>query len=73
MEGASVLHAGTALDDATVVTSGGRVLSVVGVGADIGAARARAYEAAALVHIHGAHHRSDIADPSAWAASGGTL
>jgi len=67
VEGASVLHAGTAPDGNAVVTSGGRVLSVVGIGQDVDGARERAYEAAALVRIDGAHYRSDIADPAAWA------
>ena len=60
--GATVLHAGTARDAAgRVVSSGGRVLSVVGVGPDVPAARATAYAAVAHVDLDGSHHRSDIA------------
>ena len=59
--GASVLHAGTRLERGAVVSSGGRVLSVVGVGADLRSARATAYEALALVHLPGSQHRTDIA------------
>ena len=55
-----VLHAGTALADGAVVSSGGRVLSVVGVGADLAAARAQAYERLAGVKLPGSHFRSDI-------------
>ena len=47
--------------DQTVVSSGGRVLSVVGVGADIAAARERAYAAVDRIELQGSHHRSDIA------------
>jgi phosphoribosylamine--glycine ligase len=60
--GAWVLHAGTALDDdQRVVTAGGRVLSVVGMGPSLAAARETAYAAADRIRIRGAHRRSDIA------------
>ncbi|SNS94258.1 phosphoribosylamine--glycine ligase [Micrococcales bacterium KH10] len=60
--GVHVLHAGTARDDAgQLVTSGGRVLSVVGVGRDLTQARVAAYEGVARIEIEGSHHRSDIA------------
>jgi phosphoribosylamine---glycine ligase len=60
--GVVVLHAGTALDpQGRVVSTGGRVLSVVATGVDVAAARERAYRAVALLHLDGAHHRSDIA------------
>ena len=66
LEGVSVLHAGTAADaSGRVVTSGGRVLSVVGTGAHLAAARDRAYAGVAAVGIDGAHHRSDIAADAA--------
>ncbi|MEW9527525.1 phosphoribosylamine--glycine ligase [Microbispora sp. NPDC049125] len=61
VEGAYVLHAGTALDDNRVVSSGGRVLDVVGTGADVAEARARAYEAVGQITLRGSHHRTDIA------------
>jgi phosphoribosylamine--glycine ligase len=61
-EADGVLHAGTARrDDGTVVSSGGRVLSVVGTGADLSAARARAYEILSSIKLPGSHFRSDIA------------
>ena len=41
--GALVFHAGTALRDGAVVTNGGRILNVTGVGDDLAAARAAAY------------------------------
>ncbi|UXA17429.1 phosphoribosylamine--glycine ligase [Mycobacterium sp. SMC-4] len=56
-----VLHAGTARRaDGAVVSSGGRVLSVVGTGADLAAARADAYATISAIRLPGAHFRSDI-------------
>ncbi|MBK1784777.1 phosphoribosylamine--glycine ligase [Prauserella cavernicola] len=61
-EAEGVLHAGTRRrDDGAVVANGGRVLSVVGTGDDLEAARAEAYERVGRVHLPGAHHRTDIA------------
>ena len=61
--GVVVFHAGTALtDDGRLVTSGGRVLDVTAVAPTLGQARARAYEAAALVAWPGIHYRTDIAE-----------
>ncbi|WP_127841430.1 phosphoribosylamine--glycine ligase [Actinomyces wuliandei] len=62
LEGVHVLHAGTSRDEeGNLVASGGRVLSVVAVGADVAAARARVYEAVARIHLDGAQYRRDIA------------
>ncbi|WP_271216149.1 phosphoribosylamine--glycine ligase [Streptosporangium carneum] len=58
---AYVLHSGTAFDGDRVVSSGGRVLSVVGTGPDVAAAREAAYEAVGRVRLRGSHHRTDIA------------
>ncbi|WGW12432.1 phosphoribosylamine--glycine ligase [Saxibacter everestensis] len=59
---AYVLHAGTRFDgNREVVTSGGRVLSVVGCGADLAAARDAAYGAAGLIDWPGVQLRTDIA------------
>ncbi|MGD1169809.1 phosphoribosylamine--glycine ligase [Mycobacterium seoulense] len=61
-EAEGVLHAGTARrDDGEVVSSGGRVLSVVGTGADLADARARAYELMRSIRLPGSHFRGDIA------------
>ncbi len=61
-EADGVLHAGTARrDDGTIVSSGGRVLSVVGTGADLVAARAAAYRIVSSIRLPGSHFRSDIA------------
>jgi phosphoribosylamine--glycine ligase len=56
-----VLHAGTARrEDGSIVSSGGRVLSVVGTGADLTAARSAAYEVLSSIRLPGSHYRSDI-------------
>jgi phosphoribosylamine--glycine ligase len=60
--GVYVLQAGTKLDDAgRLVAAGGRVLSVVGLGPTLAAARDRAYAGARAIHLDGSHHRTDIA------------
>jgi phosphoribosylamine--glycine ligase len=59
--GAGVLHAGTARRaDGSIVSSGGRVLSIVGTGADLEQARADAYAKLSSVHLPGGHFRKDI-------------
>jgi phosphoribosylamine--glycine ligase len=60
--GALVFHAGTARDaDGTFRTAGGRILSVVGRGPDLAAARALATAAADRIHATGLQRRHDIA------------
>ncbi|MDH6674186.1 phosphoribosylamine--glycine ligase [Paenibacillus glucanolyticus] len=57
-----VFHAGTARDaEGTWRTNGGRVLGVVGLGADIASARAKAYERAEGITFEGKFNRTDIA------------
>jgi phosphoribosylamine--glycine ligase len=68
LSGATVLHAGTEKGPAgEILSAGGRVLSVIGVGADIEQARDIAYRAASQIELRGSHYRTDIADPAAWA------
>ncbi|OZF05014.1 phosphoribosylamine--glycine ligase [Rhodococcoides fascians] len=55
-----VLHAGTAHKDGAVVSAGGRVLSVVGSGADLAEARADAYAKIDAIKLPGSHYRTDI-------------
>jgi phosphoribosylamine--glycine ligase len=63
VEGAMVFHAGTARDaDGRLVAGGGRVLNVSALGADLAAARDRAYQAAALIAFDGMQLRSDIGE-----------
>ncbi len=66
IEGVHVLHAGTASDDeGKVVSAGGRVLAVVGLGEDLVEARERAYEGVGLIQLPGSQHRQDIAAKAA--------
>ena len=58
---ALVFHGGTAVRDGTVVTSGGRILSVTANGSSIGDARDRAYAAVDLISFDGVQFRRDIA------------
>ena len=55
-----VFHAGTRLVEGQVVTAGGRVLTVVGHGPDLAAARERAYSAVQDIGFDGLHYRTDI-------------
>jgi phosphoribosylamine--glycine ligase len=55
-----VFHAGTALQDGKLVTSGGRVLGVTALGHDLADARQRAYAAIEKIHFDGMQFRKDI-------------
>ncbi|MDP8977868.1 MAG: phosphoribosylamine--glycine ligase, partial [Actinomycetota bacterium] len=59
--GALVFHAGTRRDGPRLVTAGGRVLAVSGLGDSIAAARDAAYRAAGHIRFDGLTRRSDIA------------
>ncbi|MNO88308.1 Phosphoribosylamine--glycine ligase [compost metagenome] len=60
--GSLVFHAGTAANaSGDLVTNGGRVLGVIGLGSDIADARNKAYAAAGLITFEGKHNRTDIA------------
>ena len=60
-ESDGVLHAGTARRaDGAVVAAGGRVLSAVGTGPDLIAARDRVYRTLAAIRLPGGHFRTDI-------------
>jgi phosphoribosylamine--glycine ligase len=56
-----VFHAGTALNEGRIVTDGGRVLSVTGVGDSFATASEAAYAGVARIHFEGAQYRHDIA------------
>jgi phosphoribosylamine--glycine ligase len=56
-----VFHAGTAIENGTLVTAGGRVLNVSAVGPTLTAARASAYDAVAKISWQDMHFRTDIA------------
>ncbi len=58
--GVQVFHAGTAIRDGKLVTSGGRVLGVTAVDDDIRKAIARGYRAVEKIRWEGAYYRTDI-------------
>lgn len=60
LDGVEVFHAGTSLADGAVVTSGGRVLTVVGSGSDFKHAIARAYTGVERIRFEGVQYRTDI-------------
>ena len=57
---AKVFHAGTRISDGNVVTNGGRVLCVVGLGDNVGEAQQRAYHLASEISWKDVYHRRDI-------------
>ena len=57
---AKVFHAGTAMKDGEIVTAGGRVLCVVGLGETVAKAQARAYEIVEQIHWKDVYFRRDI-------------
>ena len=60
-----VIHAGTSSVDGALVSSGGRVLTVVGMGDNLTAAREQAYAAIAQIELDGSFYRTDIAQAAA--------
>ena len=62
LPGCKVFQAGTTYADGAVRANGGRILCVTALGDQLAAAKARAYEAVACVHMDKGHHRTDIAD-----------
>ena len=58
--GVTVYHAGTALKDGKLVTSGGRVLGVTALGKTLDEALEKAYAGVEKIHFDGAHYRRDI-------------
>ena len=60
LPGVHVFHAGTGRAGADVVTAGGRVLTVSGLGQTLPRALEHAYAAARLIHFDGMHYRGDI-------------
>ena len=61
VEGVEITHAGTMRSDGEMVTAGGRVLNVTGIGPTAAEARRRAYDAAKLISFSGEQMRTDIA------------
>ncbi len=61
IENVQIFHAGTCLNGQGLIATGGRVLSVTGVGSDLTEARDRAYRAISQISLPGSFYRSDIA------------
>lgn len=62
IEGVKVFQAGTKYEEGKTLTSGGRVLGVTALGADLGAAQKKAYEAVEKLSFDKAYFRRDIGD-----------
>jgi phosphoribosylamine---glycine ligase len=60
IDGVSVFHAGTTLKDGQIITHGGRVLGVTGLGEDIPRAIERTYQAVKKISWDGVYYRTDI-------------
>ncbi len=56
-----VFHAGTALQDKDIITAGGRVLGVLGLGSTLSEAQREAYRVVNTISFEGCHFRTDIA------------
>jgi phosphoribosylamine---glycine ligase len=56
-----VFHAGTKTEDGRVLTSGGRVLNVIGTGNDLNKAIDKAYDGVKMISFEGMFYRKDIA------------
>ena len=61
IDNVQIYHAGTSATDQGVVASGGRVLTVTGIGEDLTEARNRAYRAISQIRLAGSFYRTDIA------------
>ena len=61
ISGATVFHAGTALRDSELISTGGRVMAVTGTGGDLTEARDKAYRSISQIRLDKSFYRSDIA------------
>ena len=61
IEKAQVFHAGTSQSGGSLLSTGGRVMTVTGTGADLTEARDRAYRAISQIELEGSFYRTDIA------------
>ncbi len=61
IDNVQIYHAGTSATEQGVVASGGRVLTVTGIGEDLTEARNRAYRAISQILLAGSFYRTDIA------------
>jgi phosphoribosylamine--glycine ligase len=61
IDNSQVFHAGTSFNGGSLLSTGGRVLTVTGTGSDLTEARDRAYRAISQIELEGSFYRSDIA------------
>ena len=60
LDGVTVYHAGTKLENGKLVTSGGRVLGVTALGDTLSDALKKSYDGVKKIHFENAHYRTDI-------------
>jgi phosphoribosylamine--glycine ligase len=60
-ENTLIFQAGTQEKDGSLISSGGRVMTVTGIGSDLESARHRAYQQISTIGLEGSFYRSDIA------------
>ena len=70
LDGVLVFQAGTKEENGELLTAGGRVLGVVGLGETLEEAKAKAYEGVSKIHFEGAHYRKDIGQPERFKLEG---
>ena len=58
---AITFHAGTKAESGELLSTGGRVLAITGIGSDLASARLNSYEAISKISLNGSHYRKDIA------------
>jgi len=62
MPGVTIFHSGTKMEDRRIVTAGGRVLTIVGIGPTFQDAIDRAYQGVSAIKFEGMQYRRDIGD-----------
>jgi phosphoribosylamine--glycine ligase len=60
--GVTVYHAGTAIKEGKIVSSGGRILGVTALGQDLADAKSKAYQAIEHINFDNKYYRPDIGD-----------
>jgi phosphoribosylamine--glycine ligase len=70
-EGIYVFHAGTRMENGKIVTSGGRVCAVTGIGQNLKGAIEHAYQGVEKIRFEGCHYRKDIGQKALARLAGG--
>jgi phosphoribosylamine--glycine ligase len=71
-DGIYVFHAGTKMENGTIVTAGGRVCAVTGIGQNLKAAIDHAYQGVERIRFEGCHYRRDIGQKALARLAGGS-